>query len=157
MFDERDDPVLNWLVEDAKKIEPEYYCTNLPVVLMNSPEGIGTGYSSFIPPYNPKDIKDNLKRLLNKEKLVKMTPWYKGFRGNVVRKNDKEDSHTWILSGILESNVVTELPPGRWIQDYKEFLDDLVENGKIKSYENHSTETTPRFVITWGSKPLTAE
>ena len=151
LFDYRDNPVLTWLVEDAKSIEPEHYVPVLPVVLINGGEGIGTGHSTFVPPYNPEDIKANLKRLLNKEPLVPMKPWYKGFTGTVTKK----DEGSWILSGKLEESTVTELPPGRWIQDYKEFLDDLVSEGKIKNYENHSTENTPKFVITWGAKKLT--
>ncbi len=149
IFDERDNPVLTWLVEDAKSIEPEFFCPLLPMVLVNGCEGIGTGFSTFIPPYNPQDIKANLIRLLKKEPMVPMTPWYKGFTGTVSRK----DKHTWVFSGKVEqigSNQcrVTELPPGKWIQDYKEFLDSLVENGTIKSYENHSSETHPNFIIT---------
>ncbi|GJX51727.1 DNA topoisomerase 2-like protein, partial [Tanacetum coccineum] len=35
------------------------------MVLVNESEGIGTGWSSFIPNYNPRDIIANLKRLLN--------------------------------------------------------------------------------------------
>ena len=42
-----------------------------------------------------------------------------------------------------------ELPPGKWIQDFKEHLDYLVEKGTIQKYENHSTETSPDFFI-WG-------
>ena len=37
---------------------------------------------------------------------------------------------------------MTELPPGKWIQDYKEFLDSL----EIR-YENHSTETNADFFV----------
>ena len=148
LFDEKDGPILNWLVEDAKSIEPEFYCPVFPIALINGCEGIGTGYSTFVPPYNPKDIKNNLKRLLNKEQIVPMKPWYKGFRGTVTQK----EKHTWIFTGTIENgNNITELPPGRWIQDYKEFLDTLVETGKIKMYENHSTETHPNFVITWSA------
>ena len=148
IFDEKDSPVLNWLAEDAKSIEPEFYCPVLPVVLMNGCEGIGTGYSTFIPPYKLSDIQANLKRLLNKEPLVSMTPWYRGFRGTVSRK----DKHTWVFTGLVEGQRITELPPGKWIQSYKEFLDTLVESGKIRNYENHSTETTPNFLI-HGSVP----
>ena len=149
LFDEKDWPILNWLTEDAKSIEPEYYCPTLPVILVNGSEGIGTGYSTFVPPYNPDDIKKNLVRLLNKEPLVPMKPWYKGFTGTVVQK----DKHSWILTGKLENgNRITELPPGKWIQDYREFLDTLVETGKIKSYENHSTETRPNFIISWNGQ-----
>jgi DNA topoisomerase-2 len=48
---------------------------------------------------------------------------------------------------------VTELPPGKWIQDFKEHLDDLLEKGTIQKYENHSTETAPDFRI-WGGDGL---
>jgi DNA topoisomerase-2 len=57
------------------------------------------------------------------------------------------------MEGIVEKEGsqlhVTELPPGKWIQDFKEHLDDLLEKGTIQKYENHSTETTPSFRI-WG-------
>jgi DNA topoisomerase-2 len=48
---------------------------------------------------------------------------------------------------------VTELPPGVWIQDFKEHLDALLEKGTIQKFENHSTETSPDFRI-WGAEGL---
>jgi DNA topoisomerase-2 len=143
MFDQKDGPVLKWLIEDGKTIEPEYFVPNLPTVLINGAEGIGTGYSTFIPPYNPKDIKANILRLLKGESLVSMKPWYKGFKGKTSQKNE----HTWILEGVYKNGRVSELPPGKWIQDYKEFLEGCVESGKIRGFENHSTESEPCFVI----------
>lgn len=145
IFDSNDDAVLKWLNDDGKTIEPEFFVPVLPMVLVNGCEGIGTGFSTYIPPYNPHDIKENLKRLLTKKPLVSMTPWFRGFRGKTIRK--EASSATWILEGIYQNNRVTELPPGKWIQDYKEYLDSMVESGKIKGYENHSTETSPNFVI----------
>ncbi|GJX52321.1 DNA topoisomerase 2-like protein [Tanacetum coccineum] len=44
------------------------------MVLVNGCEGIGTGWSSFIPNYNPRVIIANLKRLLNGEAMVPMRP-----------------------------------------------------------------------------------
>ncbi len=147
IFDPKDDSVLNWLTDDGKSIEPEYYVPVLPMVLVNGCEGIGTGFSTYIPPYNPEDIRNNLVRLLTKKPLVSMKPWFRGFKGTVTQKDT--DKHAWILEGIASgSTKITELPPGKWIQDYKEYLDGLVESGKIKGYENHSTETTPNFVVT---------
>ena len=49
------------------------------MVLVNG-SGIGTGSSSYVPNYNPRDIIANLKRLLNEEAVVPMEPWYKGFK-----------------------------------------------------------------------------
>lgn len=143
IFDDRDKPLLNWLKEDAKDIEPEFYCPVIPMVLINGCEGIGTGFSTFIPPYNPDDITQNLIRLIDKKPMIRMKPWYRGFTGKVTQS----DKHTWIFSGRFENSRVVELPPGKWIQDYKEFLDTLVSTGKIKGYENHSTETHPDFLI----------
>jgi DNA topoisomerase-2 len=43
--------------------------------------------------------------------------------------------------------VVTELPPGRWTQDYKEYLDTLVEKKRILEYTNNSTTEDVHFEI----------
>jgi DNA topoisomerase-2 len=143
LFCESDGPVLDWLTDDGKTIEPKYFVPILPMVLVNGCEGIGTGYSTYVPPYNPEDIKSNLIRLLEKKPLVKMTPWFRGFTGTVTRRDEK----SWTFEGTWKSSRVTELPPGKWIQDYKEYLDKCIEEGKIKGYENHSTETTPNFLL----------
>ncbi|CAI2199723.1 3974_t:CDS:2, partial [Funneliformis geosporum] len=50
------------------------------MVLVNGSEGIGTGWSSSISNYNPQEIVDNLKRLINNEETVKMHSWYRGFQ-----------------------------------------------------------------------------
>ena len=149
IFNDSDNPILNWLNEDGKTIEPEFFVTTTQMALVNGCEGIGTGFSTYIPPYNPDDIKANIKRLLNKQPLVPMTPWFRGFKGTTTRKDKGSplDKHTWILEGIYKNGRVTELPPGKWIQDYKEFLDKMIEEGKIKGYDNHSTETEPNFLI----------
>ena len=44
------------------------------------------------------------------------------------------------------------MPIGKWTHNYKEFLDELIDNQKtdkfsIKSYENNSTDTTVYFKI----------
>ncbi|RIA80899.1 hypothetical protein C1645_791604, partial [Glomus cerebriforme] len=38
-------------------------------------------WSSFIPNYNPRDIVNNLKRLINDN------PWYRGFQGYIEQIN----------------------------------------------------------------------
>jgi len=55
----------------------------MPLSLVNGAEGIGTGWSTFIPCFNPRDIVANLKRLMNKEPYEIMYPWYKGFTGTI--------------------------------------------------------------------------
>jgi len=143
LFDPRDDDVLEYLSDDGKQIEPEYFVPVLPMVLVNGTEGIGTGFSSNVPCFNPEDIKKNILRALSGEPLVKMTPWFRGFKGTIEATGDS----SWVAKGVYQGRVITELPPGRWTQDYKEFLDDLVESKKISNYVNNCTDNSVNFSI----------
>ncbi len=40
----------------------------------------GLGWSTNIPNYNPRDIADNIRRLMKGQELEPMTPWYRGFK-----------------------------------------------------------------------------
>lgn len=42
------------------------------MVLVNGCDGIGTGYSTFVPNYNPREIVDNLRRLMNGLEVMEM-------------------------------------------------------------------------------------
>jgi DNA topoisomerase-2 len=116
------------------------------MVLVNGTEGIGTGFSCYVPPFNPEDIKENIKRSLKGEPFVAMRPWFRGFKGVVHKEDD-----TWMMEGVWKWSgmniVVTELPPGRWTQDYKEYLDTLVEKKLIGGYTNNSTTEDVHFEI----------
>ena len=65
LFQEEDDYVLNYLEDEGQSIEPDYYLPIIPLCLVNGAEGIGTGWSTYIPCYNPIDIVNNLKRLMS--------------------------------------------------------------------------------------------
>ena len=54
IFNEADDAVLNYQLDDNQKIEPEWYIPILPMVLVNGADGIGTGWMTKIPNYNPR-------------------------------------------------------------------------------------------------------
>lgn len=49
IFPEADDAVLQYLEEEGQSIEPVHYLPIIPMVLVNGAEGIGTGWSTFIP------------------------------------------------------------------------------------------------------------
>jgi DNA topoisomerase-2 len=150
IFHPADNSVLKYVVDDGQQVEPEYYVPVLPMILVNGAEGIGTGFSCYVPPYDVEVLKHNIQCALDQVAMAPMVPHFKGFRGRTTKTKD----HTWVLEGIVEKEGtqlhVTELPPGKWIQDFKEHLDDLVEKGTIQKYENHSTETQPDFRI-WGA------
>ena len=148
LFNPKDDPVLQYLDDDGKQIEPDYYVPILPTVLVNGTEGIGTGFSSYVPPFNPSDIVMNIQRIINGETVVPMKPWFDKFTGRVFSNDDG----LWITEGVwthtTKEITVTELPPGRWTQEYKEYLDTLVEKKKISNYVNNSTTESVNFSIT---------
>ena len=144
IFDARDDPVLRYLEDDGTPIEPDFFVPVLPMVLINGTEGIGTGFSTFVPPYKPEDVRANVARCVRGEEMVPMAPYFNGFEGRVYATDDG----AWVAEGVFANGVITELPPGRWTQDHKEFLDGLVETKKISGYENNSTTERVRFKIT---------
>ncbi|SBS89427.1 DNA topoisomerase II [Plasmodium malariae] len=151
IFNEYDDPILKYLNEEGQKIEPQYYIPVIPTILVNGCEGIGTGYSSFIPNYNYLDIINNIKRYINKEPLIPMIPWYKDFKGR-IESNGKTGYETiGIIKKIDDETLeITELPIKRWTQDYKEFLEELLTDEKhqlIIDYIDNSSHEDICFTI----------
>jgi DNA topoisomerase-2 len=150
LFNEHDNLLLDYLDDDGISIEPKYYIPIIPMILVNGSEGIGTGYSTNIPCYNPKDIIENLKMLIENPdaELKEMVPWYSGFKGTIV----KEAEHKYISTGVWKrltptSIEITELPIGKWTQTYKEFLETLIETNEIIDYKNNCDDTSISFKI----------
>ncbi|KAH8920847.1 type II DNA topoisomerase [Atractiella rhizophila] len=158
IFHPADDKVLSYLDDDGESIEPEWYTPVLPMVLVNGSSGIGTGWSSNIPNFNPEDIVANLRRKLNGEEIQPMHPWYLGFKGAI----DPAGTDKYKVSGIvnrLDDNTVeiTELPIGVWISDYKEGLHAMTEStdkqpALVKSFKDEHTDTAVGFTITLTDK-----
>merc|ERR1719469_164307 len=77
IFPEADDPVLNFLDDDGVMVEPEWYVPIIPTVLLNGTQGIGTGWSTSIPCYNPRDLVKSVKQLLDNDgtHVDNIVPW----------------------------------------------------------------------------------
>jgi len=149
VFDSSDNEVLKYVVDDGQQVEPEFYVPVLPMILMNGAEGIGTGFSSYVPPFDPEAVKHNILCAIEQVPMVPMKPFFKGFKGTTTKTKD----HTWVLTGTFEKEGsqlhITELPPGKWTQDFKEHLEQLIEKNTIQKYENYSSETKADFRV-WG-------
>ena len=167
IYNAADEPILVNQIEDGQQIEPEYYAPIIPMVLVNGAEGIGTGFSTKIPPYNPLDIIKNIKRIIKGKDMKQISPWWKGFEGSVV----KVDDYNYEIHGnySIKNNklTITELPVGEWTSNYKEFLERLLEdnlsapkakgdkkekkkkeNGLV-SYKDNNTDTKVHFELTF--------
>ena len=156
IFNKEDLPILNYQDDDGDKIEPEFYLPVIPMILVNGVIGIGTGFSCNIPCYNPEDLINIYKKLLNTDDLNKtfknlkeIKPYYTGHKGVIEKEGNKYISKG-IYKRISPNQIeITELPIGMWTQDYKEFLEKYMEkNPKVlKEYEGHYTESSIKFIL----------
>lgn len=142
IFDKRDSGILKYLMDDGQQIEPEFFMPIIPMILVNGTEGIGTGYSTFIPPFKLETIIDNLMQLLqfdeglfkdqSQPEIKKMVPWYRNYKGVIVE--DPTKPGVYITKGIYTCHgntiKISELPIGTWITSYKEFLETLCDGYK---------------------------
>lgn len=144
IFNKDDDELLTFLNEEGFQIEPEYYVPIVPMVLINGAEGIGTGYSTYIPKFNPLDIINNLKNKLEKgDKFKDMTPWYKGYTGKISRIDKNVYESKGSINIDKDKVIITELPITYWTENYKSFLEKNITD----RFMNNSTESTVEFII----------
>lgn len=172
VFHRDDSEVLDYNVDDDDlPVEPLYYVGTIPLVLVNGALGIGTGFSTTVPCYNPRDIVRALRMLLEdpaRTDLPDLTPWYRGFKGTIERIGNWNGSDNgksgggksqikYVSRGTYSRTApgscqirITELPVGTWTEDYKCFLEDLLEKGNaygFKSYESNYTDTEVDFKL----------
>lgn len=152
IFNPLDDPVLHFCEEDGQKIEPNFYVPILPMALVNGSDGIGTGWSTGIPNYNPLDIIAYVRWKLGgsvaSEQPSRLRPWYRGFTGEILVKN----ATTYLMRGTYDitgddTMVITELPVKSWTQQYKQFLETLIVDQTIKDFKENHTDTSVHFTI----------
>ena len=129
-----DDAILDYTVDDGTSVEPVTYMPVIPLLLVNGATGIGTGFSTDVLPYNPKDLVGALKwRLgggIEDLSTVELIPWWYGFKGRV---NANDAGNGYVTRGIYEfvdddacTVRITELPVGIWTQNYKEYLESVL-------------------------------
>lgn len=171
-----DNYVLEYLQDDGLMVEPNFYVPILPMILVNGSEGIGTGWSTYVPAHNPNDIIDNIKKLLKSLKgkeatpttlseieLPPLVPWYRGFTGDIVKHKEQ----SYLTYGRYEvknhSQIeVVELPIRCWTDKYKELLETLIiESGKdkkknqcLRNYSSQSTDTQVKFTLSMTGETL---
>jgi len=161
IYPTEDFDVLTYVNDDGTQVEPEFYVPIIPMILINGSKGIGTGYSADIPSYNPREIVEYIQHYLDTDSYQdkKFVPYYEGFCGSV---REIEPSK-YLIKGVYEkvdttSIRVTELPIGSWTDDYKVYLEKLInpeQDSKsktkkkiiIKDYSDMSTDTKVDILI----------
>lgn len=146
IYRHEDEEILEYNYDDDRRVEPKTYIPIIPMILINGAEGIGTGFSTKIPPHNPKDVVTNLKRLINDQELIDMIPWYNGFKGT-IEKNPKKDN-AYIIKGKynVDGNkiIIEDIPiVNGWTDNYISKMESKVfitkdDKNKIESIRNDS-------------------
>ena len=163
LFREEDDVLLERVIDDGDVVEPVNYVPILPLILINGCiAGIGTGWSSSIPCFNPIDLIECVKKWMDahkdekdenksEEKIVQypvIKPWYRKFKGKIEENGQNKYTSYGILRDDGNKAVVSELPIGLWTDNFKEYVEELIEEKQLKSYKNYSTPDTINFTIT---------
>ncbi|PBC27663.1 DNA topoisomerase [Apis cerana cerana] len=154
IFHKHDDALLKHEYDDNQKIEPVFYIPTIPMVLVNGADGIGTGWMTKIPNYNPREIIENLYRMMDGADPKPMVPYYKNFKGVIESCGDFRYIINGEISVIGPDKVeITELPIGTWTQTYKETVLEPMLHGTDKTpatitdYKEYNTDTAVHFII----------
>lgn len=136
LFVAEDTPLLPKNFEGSKEIEPMYYVPVVCTLLINGGDGVGVGWSSTIPSFNPEDVIARTEEFIDfgidrdgstvayETQYPRMVPWYRGFTGQISNITDKNGKVSgWISRGILKECTepgykgwweITEMPIGLW-------------------------------------------
>lgn len=152
IFRKEDDQILNYLYEDTDRIEPDFYLPIIPTLLINGTSGIGTGWSTDIPKYNPRAIIQVLQKKFTKPDIrYAINPSYHGWNGDLEWDADK---NVYVSKGIYNYNksknqiIITELPVDMSTDKYISILDKLSDEKKIKTYLDNSTDANVQITVT---------
>lgn len=137
IFRQEDDTVLSYINDDGQTVEPIYYAPAIPMILVNGSKGIGTGFSTDVMPHNPLQIIAYIRAMLrdvakgSADRPV-IEPYFKGFKGTIKNISTEAQQPKFLIKGTYEIIAdrkvrITELPVGTWTDDYKEFLEKLME------------------------------
>lgn len=142
LFNKDDAEILDYNYEDSHKVEPKWYIPLIPMILVNGAEGIGTGFSTFIPKYDPTDIITVMKEYIYTGQMPtrKIFPWYKDFQGEITENGDNYSTHGFYTKNGPGDITITEIPIGMTLEKLHAKIKKLQEAGKIKLHNEKSTK-----------------
>lgn len=173
IFRQEDDTILSYLNDDGQMVEPVFYAPAIPMVLVNGSKGIGTGFSTDVMPHNPLQIIAYIRAMLASTPTTDrpiIEPYFKGFKGTIRNISPSNVAPKFLIKGTYEIIAdrkvrITELPIGTWTDDYKQFLEKLMESPSssaadkekdksasvpvLKEYTDMSTDTVVDITVTF--------
>ena len=125
------------------------------MILVNGADGIGTGWATKIPNYNPREIVLNLLRILDRQEPKEMVPWFKNFRGSISKLGHQRYVCHGELARVGPDRVeITELPVRTWTTAYKEEIENMMKRDEILDFEDYSTDDRVGIVVKMDKEKL---
>lgn len=127
-----DRALLEYLVDDGQRIEPRYFVPIIPMVLVNGAEGIGTGWSTHVLTFAIADVIDATRCALRGAPIPHLRPSCAGFTGTVEEHHAPTNEASYVFTGtytvVKNTLIITELPPWRSTDSYKNFVQSTLGN-----------------------------
>ena len=164
IFPEEDDVIYNYKPEEGEIVEPVYYAPIIPMVLVNGAKGIGTGWSTEIPGFNPIILTQLILELVNGD-IAEITAqdlpaYWNGFSGKIMYEipyNAKSNKNAFVRK--CQKGEKGKLP--RWcyegvynISNYKGVIRLEVNDASPTSSVEDIYETINKMIIEPESKVL---
>lgn len=151
IYREEDEAILKYRIEENQSIEPEFYIPIIPMILVNGSKGIGTGWSTTIPSFNPKEIINELKQMIiNKtDSNFQFIPWFANFKNKIEfqKLNTFLSTGTILINKDEKTALVTELPINLWTSVFRDRLLKYIKEDEVINLKEYSTDQHVCFII----------
>lgn len=163
IFKDDDTNILIEQIFEGDKIEPKYFVPIIPMLLVNGSIGLTTGFNQKIMPRNVKELINWIEcKLTNKKFKGKLLPYYNNYLGSIKEIEPGVYQLIGKYQKISANKIqITDLPcgPGNGgyndLKSYLNILDKLVDQKKIKEYNDYSESNKYKIIVTfWRNQGL---
>jgi len=165
MIYKTDYDLLEHIFEEGQYVEPMNYLPIIPTVLCKNNVGVAVGYSMHNQAYNPIDIIDACKEVLNSraDKKDKIKTIIRPYLRGIKQSNWRYEEGNWYNYGEWKFNqskdlmIVTDLPADISYEDFEKLLNKYEDDDYIKAWKNKSVDGGINYEIIFPKKQLAME
>lgn len=165
MIYKTDYDLLEHIFEEGQYVEPMNYLPIIPTVLCKNNVGVAVGYSMHNQAYNPIDIIDACKEVLNSraDKKDKIKTIIHPYLRGIKQSNWRYEEGNWYNYGEWKFNqskdlmIVTDLPADISYEDFEKLLNKYEDDDYIKAWKNKSVDGGINYEIIFPKKQLAIE
>ena len=165
MIYKTDYDLLDHIFEEGQYVEPMTYLPIIPTVLCKNNIGVAVGYSMHNQAYNPIDVIDACKEVIEAraDKKDKIQTIIRPYIRGIKKSNWKFEEGNWYNYGEWKFNqakdlmIVTDLPADISYEDFEKLLYKYKDEDYIKDWKNKSVDGGVNYEITFPKKQLAIE